>query len=163
MDISNGVGVGVALFVSGCDLMPKCKGCFNSSAWDFNAGKAFTPEIEKQFLDLADNVYIDRISILGGDPLSYLNEYDVLKLVESIRERFGNNINIWLYSGYTFEDICNDINKWDIVSRVDVLVDGRYIEDEKDPNLRFRGSKNQRIIDVPATIDSGDITELEIC
>lgn len=163
MDISNGESIGVALFVQGCHF--HCKNCFNSETWDFNGGKEWTEDIKNKFLKLIDKPYINRISILGGEPLADENVENVLKLVNEIRISFPNK-NIWIYSGYTFEEMqllskgldqesmrFNKYNKMrqDILKSCDVLVDGRYIDSERDITLKWRGSKNQRVIDLKKT------------
>ena len=163
MDISNGESIGVALFVQGCHF--HCKNCFNSETWDFNGGKEWTEDIKNKFLKLIDKPYINRISILGGEPLADENVENILKLVNEIRISFPNK-NIWIYSGYTFEEMqllfkgldqesmrFNKYNKMrqDILKSCDVLVDGRYIDSERDITLKWRGSKNQRVIDLKKT------------
>lgn len=162
MDISNGESIGVALFVQGCHF--HCKNCFNSETWDFNGGKEWTEDIKNKFLKLIDKPYINRISILGGEPLADENVENVLKLVNEIRISFPKNI--WIYSGYTFEEMqllskgldqesmrFNKYNKMrqDILKSCDVLIDGRYIDSERDITLKWRGSKNQRVIDLKKT------------
>ena len=139
LDISNGEGVGISLFVQGCPF--HCYNCFNQETWDFNGGFEWTEDIKEYFLDLADHPYIGRISILGGEPLCNENAPDVLELIKDIRERYGDSKKIWVYTGNVIESI--DIN---LLTNIDVLVDGRYIDDERDLNLAFRGSANQRII-----------------
>lgn len=162
MDISNGESIGVALFVQGCHF--HCKNCFNSETWDFNGGKEWTEDIKNKFLKLIDKPYINRISILGGEPLADENVENVLKLVNEIRISFPNK-NIWIYSGYTWEQIVypvitDDFNperdkiikmRQDILKSCDVLIDGRYIDSERDITLKWRGSKNQRVIDLKKT------------
>lgn len=154
MDVSNGIGVGVSLFVSGCPF--HCNGCFNSSTWRYDAGSEFTKDVETKFISLADRPYINRISILGGEPLADENFDAVLELLEHIRTVFGDTKEIWLYTGRTYEDICN--HKYaKIIPLIDVLVDGRFEEDKKDPNLLFKGSSNQRLIDMNETIKTGSV------
>lgn len=163
MDISNGESIGVALFVQGCHF--HCKNCFNSETWDFNDGKEWTEDIKNKFLKLIDKPYINRISILGGEPLADENVENVLKLVNEIRISFPNK-NIWVYSGYTFEETqllskgidpksirFNRYNKMrqDVLKSCDVLVDGRYVDSQQDITLKWRGSKNQRVIDLKKT------------
>ena len=158
MDISNGEGIGVSLFVQGCHF--HCNGCFNIETWDFNGGKEWTKEVENEFLDLIDRPYIKRVSVLGGEPLADENVDDVLKLLIEIKTNYPDK-EIWLYTGYTIEDLTNkfveyqytpfayDADKWltryEIISKCDVLVDGRFEEDKKDLSLKFRGSSNQCI------------------
>ena len=107
MDISNGEGVGVALFVQGCPI--HCKGCFNESTWDFNGGNTFTTDTIDKIIDLCDKDYISRLSILGGEPFAEnnLNAGNVFCLVKAFREKFGNSKKIWVYSGFTYEELCN--------------------------------------------------------
>lgn len=152
MDISNGEGIGIALFVQGCHF--HCKNCFNIDTWDFAKGNNWTDEIEKKFLDLANREYIKRISILGGEPLADENLKDVYDLIMKIKKKFNDKI-IWLYTGYTWESVFNskksnvlcDIRK-KIILNCNIIVDGKYDENLKSLNLKFRGSANQRVIDV---------------
>lgn len=168
LDISNGEGVGVSLFVQGCDR--HCFNCFNSETWNFNGGKEWTEEAKNKFMELIDRPYIRRISILGGEPLAEQNLDDVLSLVQQIRISFPEK-TIWLYTGFCWNDImCSfaglqadcvvldkkDIKAWEkrrkIISNVDVLVDGVYIDEQKDLTLAYRGSKNQHCIDVKQSL-----------
>jgi anaerobic ribonucleoside-triphosphate reductase activating protein len=161
-DISNGEGVGIALFVQGCHF--HCKNCFNQETWDFNGGTEWNQKTLNNFLELASPSYIKRISLLGGEPLADENVSDVLRLVQEIKEKFLDK-SIWLYSGYIWENIfsqpnqvcldCLDINKiqrQEIIKLCDVLVDGQYIDELRDITLAFRGSKNQRIIDIKKSL-----------
>ena len=162
MDISNGPGIGISLFVSGCNI--HCKNCFNKVAWDFNAGKPWTIEAEEKFIKLAKRPYIKRISILGGEPLDSKNAPVIADLLFKLRKEFGNTKKIWLYTGYTYETlvfanknlrhVCETPEGKAIVL-ADYLVDGTYIHDLKDLNLLYRGSANQRIIDVKKTLYEG--------
>lgn len=170
LDISNGANIGVALFVQGCDRNPHCKNCFNSETWDFNGGKEWTEEIKDKFMKLIDRSYIKRVSFLGGECLAEQNLDEVLKLIQEIRISFPEKI-IWLYTGYTWEQIMypivtDDFNperdkilemRKEIVSNVNVLVDGEYIDGQRDITLAFRGSKNQRVINVKQTLEQGII------
>lgn len=161
LDISNGEGVGVSLFVQGCDR--HCFNCFNPDTWDFNDGKEWTEEAKNKFIKLIDRPYINRISVLGGEPLAEQNLDEVLSLIKEIRISFSEK-TIWLYTGYKFEDLINRIHypldsEWEdkilrqsIVKLCDVLVDGEYIDEQKDLSLKFRGSKNQRVIDVKQSL-----------
>lgn len=159
MDVSNGTGVGVSLFVSGCPF--HCNGCFNESTWEYDSGHEFTKEVEDKFISLASRPYINRISILGGEPLADKNFDAVLELVEHIRTTFGDSKEIWLYTGRTYEDICK--HKYaKVLPLIDVLVDGRFEESKKDPSLLFRGSSNQRLIDMNDTIKTGSVKCLKI-
>lgn len=165
MDISNGEGVGVSLFVQGCPF--HCKNCFNSETWDFNGGKEWTEEIKNKFMELIDRPYIKRVSFLGGECLAEQNLDEVLKLVQEIRICFPEK-TIWLYTGYDFNLLKFQYNefkytpfaananewlaRWEIISNVDVLVDGEYIDEQKDLTLKWRGSKNQNVIDIKQSL-----------
>lgn len=167
MDISNGEGVGVALFVQGCHFY--CPNCFNSETWDFNGGKEWTEEVKNKFLELANRPYIKRISILGGEPLAKENIDDVFDLVNEIRLSSPQK-SIWLYTGYEFneifgknqfEDLGNGYCRWNkraiIVAKCNVLIDGRYIDSQRDISLKWRGSKNQKVIDIKKSLKQGEI------
>lgn len=168
MDISNGEGVGVSLFVQGCPF--HCKNCFNSETWDFNGGKEWTEETKNKFMELIDRPYIKRVSFLGGECLAEQNLDEVLSLIKEIRISFPEK-TIWLYTGFCWNDImCSftglqadcvvldkkDIEAWEkrkkIISNVDILVDEEYIDEQKDLTLKWRGSKNQHVIDVKQSL-----------
>ena len=155
IDVANGEGVRVSLFVSGCNH--HCKGCFNQCAWDFNYGDKFTEKEEQKIIEYMDHDYIEGLSLLGGEPLEPKNQEGLLPLVKDIKEKFPDK-NIWCYTGYTFDkDVMeNMFENWpetkELMSYIDVLVDGKFEEDKKDLNLKFRGSSNQRIIDVPKSL-----------
>ena len=138
-DIANGPGVRVSLFVSGC--RNHCPGCFNPETWDFEYGEPFTRKTEKEIIKTLRPSWIQGLSILGGDPMEPENQRALLPLLKRIRVMLPDK-DIWLYTGYRYEDIKDaEILKW-----IDVLVDGPFIEAEKDITLTFRGSRNQRII-----------------
>ena len=154
LDIANGEGIGVALFVSGCPF--HCKGCFNQEAWDYNYGNTFYLETLKGLIKLADKPYIQRLSILGGEPLDPANLPGVKDVVRTFREKLPQK-KIWLYSGFTYEDLFgSQLFAQKIVESVDVFVDGKFIEEQKDLQLKFRGSRNQRVIDIAAMRAAGD-------
>lgn len=163
MDISNGEGIGVSLFVQGCHF--HCKNCFNSEAWDFCGGKEWTNETLHKFIKLSNRPFIGRISILGGEPLAQENVKEVLNIIEEIKNSLSDK-KIWLYTGYTWEEIfSNDtINQLhqEVLNNIDVLVDGRYIDELKDFALKFRGSANQRLIDVQKSLKTGTVMPLII-
>lgn len=138
MDISNGRGIGVALFVQGCHF--HCKNCFNQTTWNFQEGKHWTREIENRFFYLVSRPYIERVSFLGGEPLADENYDTIVKLAKSI-----DNKKKWCYTGYTLEELKTN-GKEEILKYIDVLVDGRYVDELRDLNLEFRGSSNQRIL-----------------
>lgn len=160
LDISNGEGVGVSLFVQGCPF--HCKNCFNSETWDFNGGKEWTEKTKNKFMELIDRPYIKRVSFLGGECLADQNLDGVLDLIKQIRNSFPDK-TIWLYTGYKIEDIfypyiinqpmtCEQRKRIGVIRYVDILVDGEYIDEQKDLTLKWRGSKNQRVIDVKQSI-----------
>lgn len=159
-DIANGEGVRVSLFVSGCTH--RCKGCFNQVAWDFDYGKPFTEEVEEEILDLLSKHYINGLSLLGGEPFERCNQEALLPFLKKVKQRFPEK-NIWCYSGYRFEEELLDESRArcqyteEMLRQIDVLVDGRFEEDSKDISLAFRGSRNQRIIDVKKSMDNGEI------
>lgn len=149
MDIVNGLDIGVALFVQGCNL--HCPNCFNQATWDFQGGKEFDEWTRYKFLRIMNKDYIKRVSILGGEPLAPQNIEEVLYLMWDIKTKYPNK-KIWLYSGYTIEEIMNDQqydnSKNKILEFADYLVVGRYVDKLKDLNLKFRGSSNQKIYKV---------------
>ena len=142
----------VYIFKDATSIVP---GCFNSEAWDFNGGKEWTNEIEDEFLKLIDRPYIKRVSILGGEPLE--RPYPIFCLTNRIRSKYKNTKSIWLYSGYTWKEIMNSREMTKAILNADVLVDGRFEEDKKDLSLQFRGSNNQRIIDVKKSLVKGEV------
>ncbi len=150
-DVSNGVGVRVSLFVSGCTH--HCKGCFNAEAWDFNYGTDFTEATIKEIIATLKPDYIRGLSILGGEPFELINQEGLLPLLKKVREVYQDKKDIWAYSGYLYEELKEMKNKEikEVLELIDVLVDGKFIEDLKDPLLYFRGSSNQRIIDMNKT------------
>ena len=154
MDISNGEGIGVSLFTQGCPF--HCKNCFNKETWDYDKGKEWTRKAENIFLNLIKPKYITRISFLGGEPLYYKNLDKIVDLCTKIKNTYPDK-KIWLYSGYKFEDIISDISRKNILQYIDILVDGQFIDKLKDLNLKFKGSKNQRVIDVKKSLKDNKI------
>ena len=142
MDISNGPGVRVSLFVQGCTF--NCKGCFNQETHDFNGGKEFTDDVIEHILNLCENENIEGLSILGGEPLHPKNIEGVTKLAKMYKERLPDK-SLWIWTGYLFD---KDLQGKEILNYVDVIVDGQFVEELKDPTLEWRGSSNQRVIDV---------------
>ena len=143
---SNGPGVRTVLYVSGCSL--HCKGCFNKELWDFNAGQEYTDEVQNKILDSMDRDWIAGLSILGGEPMEPDNQQSVYGLIKAVRDRFGDKKTIWLWTGY--------VHKWEpkteftdkIIAELDVIVDGPFMLNKADTKLKFRGSSNQRIIEL---------------
>ena len=159
-DVANGVGVRVSLFVSGCTH--RCKGCFNAEAWDFSYGEPYTEKTEEEIPEALDKNFIAGLSLLGGEPFEPCNQRAILPLVRKACERFPAK-TIWCYTGYTYDkDLvaggrahCEVTDE--LLSLIDILVDGEFVEELKDLKLRFRGSSNQRIIDLAATASAGKI------
>ena len=157
VSISNGLGCRVVLWCSGCSLA--CQGCFNKETWDCNAGKLFDEKAKQFVLEQLSKPYIKGISISGGHPLDPHNFEDVLTLVKEIKAKFPTK-DIWLYTGYLYEELYyREISR--ILLYIDVLVDGPYIEEQRDISIAFRGSKNQRLIDVQQTLKQGKIITLQ--
>ena len=159
-DIANGPGVRVSLFVSGCTH--RCKGCFNEVAWDFEYGEPFTQDTIDSILKMLEPPYVQGITLLGGEPFEPQNQGAIVDLLRQIKAKMPEK-SVWAFSGYLFDkDIMagklgpKEITQ-EFVSYLDVLVDGPFILEKKDLTLRFRGSSNQRLIDVPATLESGEI------
>ena len=159
-DIADGPGVRVSLFVSGCTH--RCKGCFNEEAQNFSYGEPFTPAVEEALLeDLAPD-YVDGLTLLGGEPFEPVNQRALLPFLRRVRERFPQK-DVWAYTGYVYEEEllresrarCEVTDE--LLSLVDVLVDGEFVEEEKDITLLFRGSANQRLIDLKATRAAGAV------
>ena len=150
-DVANGPGVRVSLFVSGC--RNRCKGCFNPETWDFKYGKRWKYEIDTKYLLYCLHYdYIAGLTILGGDPIEPENIETVTKICRLVKLHFPEK-TIWIFTGYKYEDL-KDL---EIMDYIDVLVDGPFVESLKDISLRFRGSSNQRIIDIPASRESGEV------
>ncbi len=159
-DIANGPGVRVSLFVSGCTH--HCKGCFNQVAWDFGYGQPFTRQTIDQILSMLAPDYIQGLTLLGGEPFEPENQGPVVELLRQVREKYPQK-TIWTFSGYLFDRdlapgrIGDPATVREYLGHLDVLVDGPFIEEEKDLSLRFRGSRNQRLIDVPASLAQGRV------
>lgn len=169
-EVSNGHLGGQSLYVQGCRF--RCPHCFNPETWDFNGGKEWTPEIEDKFIELASRPYIKRISLLGGECLADENLDGVLNLINKIRLLMPKK-TIWLYTGYDFDLLQNKfkeyqyvpfasdadkwLTRWEIILQCNILVDGRYIDSQRDISLRWRGSKNQQVIDVQKSLQKGEV------
>ena len=162
IDVANGEGVRVSVFVSGCNH--HCKGCFNQCAWDFNYGKKFTEKEEQQIIDYMNHDYISGLSLLGGEPLEPRNQEGLLPLVKKVKEKFPNK-DIWCYTGFDFEkDVVEKMAKNNETTRellkyIDIIVDGKFEEDKKNLKLQFRGSSNQKIVDVKKSLQTGQIVK----
>jgi len=150
VDVANGEGVRVSVFVSGCPH--HCKGCFNQELWDYDAGQKFDCDVIDEILKLCNRYYVAGLSLLGGEPLDPHNLSMLNLLCSAFKKRFPQK-DIWCYTGYKWEDV----KQLYIMKYIDVLVDGKFVQDLADPRLRFRGSSNQRIIDVKKSRDSGSV------
>ena len=162
-DVANGVGVRVSLFVSGCNH--HCKGCFNEEAWDFNYGKEFSEEEVNKIIDMLKPDYIKGLTLLGGEPMELVNQEGILPLVKKVKEIYPNK-TIWCYSGFTFDQIMKMCENWsttrELIKYFDVLVDGKFDIEKKDLSIKFRGSSNQRIIDMKESLKENRVVLLNI-
>lgn len=158
-DIANGIGVRVTLFVSGCTH--HCKGCFQPETWDFNYGKPFTEATENELLEAMAPDYINGLTLLGGEPFEPENQRVLVGFLKKVREKYPQK-SVWCYSGYVYEELTGDSRARcevtdEMLSMIDVLVDGEFVQEKKNISLQFRGSENQRIIDLNKTRDAGEI------
>ena len=151
MDISDGPGVRVSIFMQGCEF--HCKNCFNPETWNFDGGKDFDKETIDEVLNLCGQDHIKGLSILGGEPMHPKNIDATTNLAKAFKEKYPNK-NLWVWSGFDFE---KDLRDKEVVSYIDVLVDGRYVDELHDPTLKWRGSSNQRVIDVQKSLKDGNI------
>ena len=160
-DIANGPGVRVSLFVSGCTH--HCKNCFNKVAWDFNYGKPFTKDTINTIIEYCKNDYVEGLTILGGEPFEPINQKGILPLVKKFKEIYPEK-SLWVFTGYDFEEDLLDkmYNNYpetkQLLANIDIIVDGKFIEELKNSNLRFKGSSNQRTIMVQETLKTGKLT-----
>ena len=155
MDISNGPGVRVSIFFQGCHF--HCKGCFNTETWDFNGGKEFNQDVINHVVDLCKSDVISGLSILGGEPLHPDNIDGVTFLVKKMKKEYPNK-NIWLWSGYLYDDY---IKNQEIVNYLDVIVDGKFKIELSNANLKYKGSSNQRVIDIKKSLKENKIILFE--
>ena len=162
--IENGVGVRVSLFVSGC--RNHCKNCFSPQTWNCTYGEPFTEVTEKELLEELAPDHIHGLTILGGEPFEPENQKDILPLILKVRRELPQK-TIWMYTGFTYEELtgdsrgnCGELTR-QIFENIDVLVDGRFVEEKKNLRIRFRGSENQRIIDMKETVRTGEVTLME--
>ena len=159
-DIANGLGVRVSLFVSGCTH--HCKNCFNEVTWDFYYGKVFDEKVEEQILEYLKPNHITGLTLLGGEPMEPSNQRALLPFIKKVKETYPNK-DIWMYSGYVFDTELLQESRArcevtdELLSYIDVLVDGRFVEELKDLSLKFRGSSNQRIIDVQESLKTNQV------
>jgi len=164
IDVQDGTGVRVSIYVSGCHF--HCKGCHNKEAWDFNYGKKFEESTIDYIIDLMNHDYIAGLSILGGEPLELVNQQGLLPLVKKVKEVYPNK-TIWCYTGYDFErDVYGKMYKEysytkELLEGIDIMVDGEFVEEKKIIDLKFRGSTNQKKIDVQETLKTGTVVRLK--
>jgi anaerobic ribonucleoside-triphosphate reductase activating protein len=164
-DIANGPGVRTSVFVSGCTH--RCKGCFNEIAWDFDYGKPFTDETIREITDSLAPAYITGLTVLGGEPFEPENQSEVLRLLKAVRAEYPKK-SIWCFTGYLFDkdllgNMCHTLpHTRELLEQIDVLVDGPFILEQKDLMLKFKGSANQRTIDVPASLKSGNVVWVDL-
>lgn len=157
-DVANGPGLRVSLFVSGCTH--HCDGCFNPETWDFAYGKPYAEDVQQEVLDKLSRPYIAGLTILGGEPMEPANQRALLPLLKAVRKTMPSK-TVWVYSGYTFEELTAETARCrcevtdEFLSLVDVLVDGEFVLGQKDITLKFRGSRNQRVLNVSASLRSG--------
>ncbi|MFR2954875.1 MAG: anaerobic ribonucleoside-triphosphate reductase activating protein [Lachnospiraceae bacterium] len=165
-DVANGEGMRVSVFVSGC--RNHCKGCFQPQTWDFNYGREYTPEIEQFIIDELSKSYYDGIIILGGDPMEPENQEPVLRLLRRIKKELPDK-NVWAYTGYVYDrDLVPGGKRFvdgvtrELLESIDILIDGRFVEELKNLMLNFRGSGNQRIIKMKETLETGKVVLSEL-
>ncbi len=163
-DVANGTGVRVSIFVSGCTH--HCKHCFNEETWDFNYGRSFSETEVDQIVEYLKPDYVAGLSVLGGEPFEPSNQEGLLPLLQAVKKEYPEK-DIWCYTGYLFdkqilEDMCrkSEVTR-QMLSCIDILVDGRFVEEKKNLKLRFRGSENQRIIDVKKSLEQGRVIHWE--
>lgn len=160
-DVANGPGVRVTIFVAGCPHNPKCPNCFNPETWSFESGKPFTEEIIELLIEEAKKDHIAGITLLGGEPMALKNQEGLLPYVKRFKEECPEK-TVWSYTGYDYEkDILkmykdNEITQ-QLIPMIDILVDGKFVEDLKNPRLAFKGSENQKIIDIKKSLESKEI------
>ena len=164
-DIANGEGIRVSLFVSGC--RNRCKGCFQPETWDFNYGNEFTENTAEEIFSAVGNPSVRGLTILGGEPMEPENQRELLTFLRQFKEKFPEK-TVWLYTGNTYEELTgghrtHTENTDELLSLIDILVDGRFVEEEKSLGLRFRGSKNQRVIDMNETRKNGSLIIWQGC
>ena len=155
MDISNGPGVRVSVFMQGCEF--HCKNCFNPETWDFDEGKDFTQDTLDQVIKLCGEKHIKGLSILGGEPMHPKNIESTTKLAKAFKEKYPDK-NLWVWSGFRFD---KDLKGKEVLKYIDVLVDGRYVDELHSPTLKWKGSSNQRVIDVQKSLKNNQIIEIK--
>lgn len=165
-NIANGTGVRTDLFVSGCTH--RCKGCFNECTWDFGYGKPFTREVEDEIIASLKPAYVSGLTVLGGEPMEVKNQEVLRPFLMRVKKECPH-ATIWIYSGYTFEELmdsnnrrCHSADTLEILAMTDILVDGEFVEEKKNIRITFRGSENQRIIKVKESLAAGEVVLSEL-
>lgn len=158
MDIADGPGVRVSIFLQGCEF--HCFNCFNPNTWDFNDGEEFTDEVVERLMELCSEEYVEGLSILGGEPMHPINVPATTQIAKAFKELYPKK-NIWVWSGFTFEALQKRKDSAEALKYIDVLVDGQYKDELHDFRLKWRGSSNQRVIDVQKTLKKGEIVLAE--
>ncbi len=153
-DMLNGEGFRTVLWLAGCEH--HCKGCQNPVTWDKNGGLEFDDNAKKEVLDSLDSEIISGLTLSGGDPLATFNRAELLEFIKEVKDRYPNK-DIWSYTGYTYEQLLSDETAKEILKYIDVLVDGKYVEELRDVSLNWRGSKNQRLIDVKKSLETDSV------
>lgn len=151
-DVANGAGIRTSLYIQGCSR--RCKGCFNPQTWDFQGGEAWTPQVEEAFLGMIGKPHIVGTTILGGEPLEPVNRSGLFDVLQKVRNTYPQK-NIWIYTSYLYEELLQECPE--ILKLTDVLVDGEFVEELKDLRLQFRGSSNQRVIDVKKSLERNQV------
>ena len=157
-DTVNGTGYRTSLFVSGCSKFPRCKGCYNKKAWDFNYGLKYTQETKDAIIESLKKPYTRGISILGGEPFNNIHDGDLIDLVKTIKEMFPDK-TVFVWSGYKFEELMNNNKSLEFMKYIDMVRDGEFIEELKDVTQYLQGSKNQRCVDVQKSLKAGKVIE----
>lgn len=152
MDVSNGPGIRVSIFLQGCEF--HCKNCFNPETWSFKSGKEFTNETINKILELSDKETVSGLSILGGEPMHPKNIEGTIELAKKFKEKFPKK-TVWVWSGFLYEDVLK--RDPEVFNYIDVMVDGQYVDELHDPTLRWKGSSNKRVIDIKKTKKSGKV------
>lgn len=158
LDVTNGPNIRTTLFVSGCTH--KCEGCFNKDQQDFNYGTPFTKETEDQFISYTLNPHVKGVNILGGEPMQQINDDTLLNLLKRIKRE--TNKPIWMWSGYTFEEIISNPKRLEILNEVDILIDGKFEIANRNISLKYRGSSNQRVINVKESLNENETIEYSL-
>lgn len=158
LDVTNGPNIRTTLFVSGCTH--KCEGCFNKDQQDFNYGTPFTKETEDQFISYTLNPHVKGVNVLGGEPMQQINDDTLLNLLRRIKKE--TNKPIWMWSGYTFEEIISNPKRLEILNEVDILIDGKFEIANRNISLKYRGSSNQRVINVKESLNGNETIEYSL-